>query len=55
MNYQEKITDLRKKIKDKLSPLIDNDYVLLDLPYHKNIGDILIWAGEIEFLKTLKR
>lgn len=54
MNYQEKITDLRKKIKDKLSPLIDNDYVLLDLPYHKNIGDILIWAGEIEFLKTLK-
>lgn len=31
--------------------LIINDYVLLDLPYHVNIGDLLIWQGELSFLK----
>lgn len=36
-----------KPIKD----LIINDYVLLDLPYHINIGDLLIWHGELTFLK----
>jgi pyruvyl transferase EpsO len=35
-----------KPIKD----LIINDYVLLDLPYHINIGDLLIWQGELAFL-----
>lgn len=36
-----------KPIKD----LIINDYVLLDLPYHVNTGDLLIWQGELSFLK----
>ena len=31
--------------------LIINDYVLLDLPYHVNIGDLLIWQGELTFLE----
>lgn len=31
--------------------LIINDYVLLDLPYHVNTGDLLIWQGELSFLK----
>lgn len=31
--------------------LINNDYILLDLPYHVNIGDLLIWQGELTFLK----
>lgn len=39
--------ELYKSIKD----LITNDYVLLDLPYHVNIGDLLIWQGELTFLK----
>ena len=34
-------------------PLIDNDYILVDLPYHSNIGDILIWEGECCFLNSL--
>ena len=31
--------------------LITNDYVLLDLPYHVNTGDLLIWQGELSFLE----
>ncbi len=46
--------DLKKKlesiIESKLSPLIDNDYVYWDLPYHINIGDTLIWQGTFDFL-----
>ena len=47
------IESLRKKISDALTPLITHDYVYLDLPYHPNIGDTLIWEGTREFLKTL--
>ncbi len=53
MNAQNKITVLRAVINDNLKPLIDNDYVLWDLPYHPNIGDLLIWEGELAFLKNL--
>lgn len=48
--------DLKKKlesiIESKLSPLIDNDYVYWDLPYHINIGDTLIWQGTLDFLEN---
>ena len=47
------IDSLRKKISDTLTPLITHDYVYLDLPYHPNIGDTLIWEGTREFLNTL--
>ena len=47
------VDSLRKKISDTLTPLINHDYVLLDLPYYDNIGDTLIWDGTKEFLKTL--
>lgn len=43
----------RQLIIDTLSPLINHDYVLLDIPNHKNIGDNLIWEGELVFLKNL--
>lgn len=49
--------DLKKKleliIESKLLTLIDSDYVLWDLPYHINMGDILIWEGELDFLKKV--
>lgn len=45
--------DLRNIIKEKISPLIDADYVLWDLPYHFNVGDVLIWKGEEDFLNSL--
>ena len=53
MNFIQKIEELQSYIENALIPLIDNDYVLWDLPYHENIGDTLIWEGERCFLKTL--
>lgn len=51
-NYN-RIEDFKNIISDTYRPLIDNDYVLLDVPNHKNIGDNLIWKGEEDFLKTI--
>lgn len=53
MNFQEKIAQLSAEIDRVLTPLITNDYVLLDVPYHGNIGDTLIWQGEEDFLSAL--
>ncbi|THG64590.1 polysaccharide pyruvyl transferase YvfF [Bacteroides faecichinchillae] len=53
MVFQMKINELHCEIKKQLVPLIDNDYVLWDLPYYNNIGDILIWEGERQFLNKL--
>lgn len=50
MNHS-KIEDLRNIITTNLIPLIDTDYALLDVPNHGNIGDNLIWEGEVQFLK----
>lgn len=47
------ISDLKKLIKDNLYNLIDRDYVLFDVPEHRNIGDQLIWRGEEDFLKLI--
>ncbi len=51
MTFDEKITALKNRIEENLLPLVDSDYVLWDLPYHDNIGDILIWEGELNFLR----
>ena len=53
MTCEEKIWELRQIIEEQLTPLINNDYVLYDLPYYSNIGDLLIWEGELSFLKGL--
>ncbi len=53
MLFQEKITELRTLITNTLTPLIDNDYVLLELPYYNNVGDLLIWKGEETFLQSI--
>lgn len=45
--------NLRSKITDGLTDLINNDYIFLDLPYYTNIGDTLIWKGTESFLYTL--
>lgn len=44
---------LKEIIHKALTPLIKGDYILLDLPYYSNIGDILIWKGTETFLKEL--
>lgn len=53
MKAKDKVLQLRKMIADKLISQIDHDYVLLDLPYHSNLGDTLIWQGELDFLRQL--
>lgn len=47
------INKLRAIIYNNLASLIDNDYVLLDVPYYTNIGDTLIWEGTKHFLKNV--
>lgn len=53
MKATEKISQLKKIIAELLTPLVNSDYVLLDVPYYTNIGDTLIWEGTRELLKTL--
>lgn len=33
--------------------MVQGDYIYLDVPYHANLGDTLIWQGTLDFLKTL--
>ncbi|MHA6249627.1 polysaccharide pyruvyl transferase family protein [Pontibacter sp. CAU 1760] len=49
----ENINKLRGIIYSNLDPIINQDYCLLDVPDHKNIGDNLIWEGELAYLKRL--
>lgn len=51
-NNQQQIEIIKAKIVSALVPLIDNDYVLLDTPNYCNIGDNLIWQGELDFLDS---
>lgn len=53
MNIKEKTYQLQELIKEALTPLIDNDYLLLEVPYYTNVGDTLIWQGELDFLRKL--
>ena len=53
MNTQSKIQELQQIIKNQLDAYIGNEIILLDLPYHMNIGDLLIWEGELNYLKQL--
>lgn len=50
MRSEAKIEQLKGLIYEQLSPFVTGDYVYLDLPYHSNIGDILIWEGTRQFL-----
>lgn len=53
MNNRETVIHLREKIKKSLSPLIGKRCILVDVPYYQNIGDMLIWEGEKDFLKAI--
>ena len=48
---EEQIAILKKTIEERLLPLVDRDYVFLDLPYHPNIGDSLIAAAAFKLLE----
>lgn len=47
------ITDLKKEIYTQLSSKMNSNCVLLNTPDHINIGDQLIWKGEMDFLDSL--
>ena len=49
----EKVEELRSLIESALARQIgrDKQYWLLDVPYHSNVGDTLIWQGEMDFLR----
>ena len=51
MKTGDKIDQLRKRIYEVLGPNINRDYWLLEVPFYSNIGDTLIWQGEMDFLK----
>ena len=52
MKY-ETLKDLKKEIHQQIAGLMSKNCVLLNTPNHVNIGDILIWQGEIDFLKSI--
>src|SRR5215216_5061413 len=47
----DRLLKLKQLIYDSLDTLIDRDYCLLDIPDHPNIGDQLIYEGELDYLK----
>ena len=51
MESNAKIEFLQGLIEKTLISLIASDYWLLNVPYHGNVGDGLIWQGELDFLK----
>lgn len=55
MDTNKKIQQLQAEIKRQLEPLIGEKCILTDLPYHDNLGDVLIWQGELDFLKSINK
>lgn len=53
MDLDTKIRSLKSQILDSIGLLVSSKCILTDLPYHNNIGDILIWRGEIDLIKHL--
>lgn len=53
MTASAKVSELSGRISAELSALVDRDYYLLECPYYGNIGDTLIWQGEMDFLKSV--
>jgi len=49
------IIDLKNLIVSNLGHIIEDKCALFDAPYYKNIGDVLIWHGELTFLKELSK
>ena len=52
MDAFSKVQILSDILKQDIIPAIEQDYVLYGLPYYSNIGDTLIWEGELELLKN---
>lgn len=53
MDAYQKIGALKELIDRSLRPLITGDYRLLEIPDYPNVGDMLIFQGELDFLRTV--
>jgi len=53
MNCAETVKVLKDGVETSLTPLITADYWLMEIPHYDNVGDTLIWQGEMDFLKGL--
>lgn len=53
MQFVDVREKLKSQIKDVLGYLVDRDYRLLEIPDYPNVGDVLIFQGEMDFLKTI--
>lgn len=47
-------TTQRLLLRDIVTPHIGREAVYWDLPYHNNIGDLLIWQGTADLLRSLR-
>lgn len=52
MTFMTKVEQLRDIIDKNLLPIIGKKAVLVDAPYYDNVGDVLIWQGIQDFLKS---
>ena len=52
MNSVQKKASLEILIKDALVPICGKKCVLLGVPNYMNIGDVLIWEGTLDFLRS---
>lgn len=53
MDFSLKTKELSRLINQSLNPLITGDYVLWGLPNYRNEGDVLVWQGTLEYLKSV--
>lgn len=54
MDRRNKIIAFRDIILQNIMSRIMRDYWLLEVPFYSNIGDTLIWQGEIDFLQKVR-
>ena len=55
-SMDKKVEAMRQMLEECLLPLVDRDYVFINLPYHLNVGDTLIaFAAKNIFRKSLYR
>lgn len=53
MENVDTVKRLFNTIKSVITPYVTSDYWLLEVPYYNNVGDTLIWQGELDFLSDI--
>lgn len=53
MENVDTVKRLSDTIRSVITPYVSSDYWLLEVPYYNNVGDTLIWQGELDFLSAI--